>query len=99
MYKKIKNRVALVKPHCKLMGGRETEILNRKLFEIENSSIKTCIIDFTNIQWMNSPGVGCLIKRKNNFRKSGKNLRFININDRIKYYLKATRLSAYFHNN
>jgi len=96
IYKEIKNGVALVTPHGMLMGGNESEAFNKILLDIENNSIRECIVDFTNIKWINSPGVGLLLKRKNGFRKRGKDLRIINTNNRVKKYFRITSLLEYF---
>jgi len=94
--KEIKNGAAFITPYGVLTGGRDSENLNMELLEIENNCIKKCIIDFANVKWINSPGIAFLVKRKNGFRKSGKDLHIININDRVKNYLNLTNLSEYF---
>ena len=53
VYKKIKDGMAVITPHGNLMGGSDSVILNNILLEIENNSIRECIIDFTNIKWIN----------------------------------------------
>jgi len=95
-FKEIKNGVAFVTPHGMLMGGSESEAFNKILLKIENNSVRECVVDFTNIKWINSPAVGLLVKRKNGFRKRGKDLRIININDKVKKYFLMTNLSEYF---
>jgi len=96
VYKEIKNGVAFVTPHGMLMGGSESEAVNKILLEIENNSVRECIVDFTNIKWINSPAAGLLVKRKNGFRKRRKDLRIININNRVKKYFRITNLLEYF---
>lgn len=94
--KETKNGVAFVTPHGVLMGGSESEAFNKILAKIENNSIRECVVDFTNIKWINSPGAGLLVKRKNNFRKKGKDLQIVNINNKVKNYFHMTNLLEYF---
>ncbi|NVM04366.1 MAG: STAS domain-containing protein [Candidatus Helarchaeota archaeon] len=96
VYKEIKNGIAFITPHGILMGGSESKVLNKILLEIENNSVRECIVDFTNIKWINSPGAGLLVKRKNNFRKKGKDLQIVNINNKVKNYFHMTNLLEYF---
>lgn len=94
--KETKNGVTFVTPHGVLMGGSESEAFNKILLKIENNSVRECVVDFTNIKWINSPAVGLLVKRKNGFTKRGKDLRIININNKVKKYFLMTNLLEYF---
>ena len=95
--KRIQNDIAFVIPYGMLIGGDEIETLDKILVKYENNGIKLCVIDFTNIRLINSSGAGFLVKKKNNFRNSGKDLRIININKTVKKFLDITRLSEYLH--
>jgi len=80
VYKEIKNEVALIIPHGTLMGGSGTKVLDKVLLDIESNYVKKCIVDCADVKCVNSRGLDCLIKRKNNFRKSGKILQIVNFN-------------------
>ena len=86
VYKEIRNDVTIIKPHGMLKGGSGIKILDKVLSDIKNDGIRACIIDFADISSVNRMGLDYLIKRKDNFRKSGKLLQFININQsNVKY--------------
>jgi len=68
IYKEIKDGVALIKPNGMLIGGSESVRLDKMLLGIEKNCVRACLIDFSNIRWINSPGIGFLAKRKNSFK-------------------------------
>lgn len=88
--------VTRVKPYGILAGGKETEDLNNLLWELEKNGIIKCIVDFSDIRWMNCRALGYLMERKIGFSNAGKELLITNMNERVKSLFNLTGLSEYF---
>lgn len=89
---KIHNNVVLLPLEGKLMGGAETKNLSDELQHLLAKGYNKIVLDFQHVQWINSPGVGELIKWLCILRKNGGDLRFTNAEGKVYHYLKITKL-------
>ena len=88
----IQNNVVLLPLEGKLMGGVETKNLSDELQQLLSKGYTQIVLDFENVKWINSPGIGALIKWLCILREQGGDLRFTNAEGKVKYYLRITKL-------
>lgn len=86
--------------HLILLSG-ELDLYNSyKLKETVNlmikRDIKNYIIDFKDLKYIDSSGIGALIRINNLIGHPGMNLRLININGQVKQMIELTKLHEYF---
>ena len=71
-----------------------------KLRELINSlldeNIKNCIIDFQDLKYIDSSGIGALIKLHYQLDSPGKSLWLVNVKDQVKSIIELTKLDEYF---
>ena len=89
---RIEGDVVLLPLEGKLMGGSETNILSDQLQELIAEGYNKIVLDFERVRWINSPSIGVLIKWLKILRENDGDLRFTNTGDKVKYYLKITKL-------
>ena len=90
--KRIERDVVLLPLEGKLMGGTETAILNDQLQQLMARGYNKVVLDFEGVKWINSPGIGALIKWLMILRQNGGDLRLTNAKDKVEQYLKITKL-------
>ena len=91
---RIEKDVVLLPLEGKLMGGAETTILSDQLQQLIAKGYTKVVLDFERVKWINSPGIGLLIKWLLILRENDGDLRFTNTGDKVKYYLKITKLTT-----
>ena len=57
---------------------------------------KTLIIDFTNVPYVDSAGIGCLVGAYVTHQKDGRNLLLVGVSERIHNALKITHVEQFF---
>ena len=92
--KRFEEEVAILPLQGKLMGGIETDSLNTQLQGCYANGHRKIVLDFKEVKWINSLGIGTLIKWINILRASGGDLRFTNACGKVNYYLKITKLNT-----
>lgn len=91
---KINGNVVLLPLEGKLMGGNETNALSDELSTLISKGHKNIILDFEKVKWINSPGIGMIMKWLLNLRENGGDLRFTNTEGCVQYYLDITNLAS-----
>ena len=76
----------------KLMGGAETTVVSDQLKQLMTKGYNKIILDVERLNWINSPGIGALIKWLMILRQNGGDLRLSNAKDKVEQYLKITKL-------
>lgn len=94
--KSIESGVVIFALKGDLMGGPESESFH-KLVEktIEDEQVQ-CVADLAQVHWMNSAGVGMLIRAMVSLRSAGGDLRLANLSERLRRPLEITRLNSVF---
>lgn len=92
----VKNGVILLELSGKVMGGPDATILNNKLHELIESGHKKVVADLSQVNWMNSSGLGILISALTTIRNTGGDLKLAAVTDRIKSLLMITKLLTVF---
>jgi anti-sigma B factor antagonist len=80
----------------KIMGGPEAGEINEKINELIDEDKKNIIIDLSDVDWMNSSGLGILIGAVTTLKNNEGQLALVNISDRIRNLLKITKLIDVF---
>ncbi len=78
----------------KIMGDAETQVLCNRLKESINAGTRTLVMNFRNVRWINSPGVGAIIACLNTLRQHGGDIRFANLHDATQQYFHISKLET-----
>lgn len=90
------DKVLLLSLQGDLIGGEDTSaILERVQFYIEKNIIK-CIVDISDVRYINSSGIGLLITILTKVRNKEGELILINPSEQVKKLLIITKLNAIF---
>ncbi len=79
-----------------LMGGPEAVSLNETVNRFLDNNILNLVIDLSNVEKMNSSGLGILIKVLTTFKANGGTLKLANVNPKIQNLLVMTKLDTIF---
>jgi anti-sigma B factor antagonist len=97
---KIKRRddgdVVLLEVSGKVMGGPDSERFRSVIAELIEEGKKKLLVDLSAVPWMNSSGVGILISAYTSMKNAGAQVKFLNINERVKSILMVTKLLTVF---
>ncbi|MFC1500119.1 STAS domain-containing protein [Candidatus Zixiibacteriota bacterium] len=88
--------VAVLHLQGKIMGGPDATSLHEKLHELIETGTRSVVIDLTDVDWMNSSGLGILIGGLSAIRKSGGDLRLASVTEKIEEVLRITKLDRVF---
>jgi anti-sigma B factor antagonist len=91
-----KNGVAVLQPKGKIMGGPDATLLHEKLHECLENGQRKVVIDLSQVDWMNSTGLGILISGLTTLRNNGGELKLANVTDKIQSLLTITKLVTVF---
>jgi anti-anti-sigma factor len=96
MVERIEKDIAVVRPEGKIMGGDETSTLCDTLRQLMNEGIMKIVMDFSEVTWINSAGIGVIMGCFTTLRRMGGNMKFASPSDKVKYYLQITKLNTVF---
>ena len=86
--------VLVISIEGEIMGGPEEDDFRHIIDEaIQNEQIKI-VLDLANAKWMNSSGLGMLIRALTVLRSSEGDLKLANVSERIRRPIEITRLNA-----
>ena len=89
---KDKENTAIIKVHHHALGGNDALSFNKIIDELIQSDVSFLIIDCSQVELMNSSGLGMLVSAFTNFNNAGKKLYIVSVPDKIKNLLKITHL-------
>ena len=79
-----------------LMGGAEAESFQKKILAaIEKEQVQV-VADLSQVRWMNSSGLGMLIRALISLRSSSGDLRLASISERLRRPMEIARLDTVF---
>jgi len=90
------NGIVILSPKGKIMGGPDASLLHDKLYECIEQKKKKVIVDLSEVDWMNSTGLGILISSYTTLRNSDGMLKLANVTDKIQSLLTITKLVTVF---
>ncbi len=88
--------VIILEPKGKIMGGPDATLLHDKLHEIIEAGKKQVVIDLSQVDWMNSTGLGILISTLTTLRNNDGELKLANVTEKIQSLLVITKLAPVF---
>ncbi len=88
--------IVILEPKGKIMGGPDATLLHDKLHEIIEAGKKRVVIDLSQVDWMNSTGLGILISTLTTLRNNDGELKLANVTEKIKSLLVITKLAPVF---
>ena len=88
--------VIVLEPTGKIMGGPDASLLHDKLYEFIEKDKKRVVIDLSQVDWMNSTGLGILISGYTTLRNTNGELKLANVTDKIQSLLTITKLVTVF---
>ncbi|MCO6473465.1 MAG: STAS domain-containing protein [Melioribacteraceae bacterium] len=80
----------------KLMGGPDAENFHNKLVEFLESGKKNIVIDMSSVNYVNSTGIGNLIRGYTTVKNNGGHLKLAGLTDKIEGLLSITKLNSVF---
>ena len=96
MEKKFLERVLVLTPNQNLTGSKETEELEAAANEVLKLDQPQIVIDLGKIDWVNSPGLGALVRIHVSCANRGGWMRVARVGKRIKNMLVITRVIMLF---
>lgn len=88
--------VTVLAPKGKIMGGPDSTELHEKLRDLIKGNAKKVTIDLSDVDWMNSTGLGILISGLTTMRNAGGELKLARVTDKIQSLLVITKLVTVF---
>jgi anti-sigma B factor antagonist len=65
--------------------------------KVRTDTSRTLMLDFTNVPYVDSAGIGALVGAYVTHQKDGRNLYLIGVSQRVKDALQVTRVLQFFH--
>jgi len=90
-----KDGVVILDLQGKLMGGPDAEVFKGTIHKLLEGR-KKVVVNLHDIDWINSTGMGILISGYTTMRRSGGDLRLLNVSDKIQSILYVTKLNMIF---
>jgi len=78
----------------KIMGEPKCELFCNELLELIDSDQKQIVLDFSQVRWINSTGIGMMLSCMKRSREKGGELYFTGIKGRVAYYFRITKLET-----
>ena len=78
----------------KIMGGPETQAMCQHLKQSIDAGTRWMVIDFGEVSWINSSGIGMIISCLTTLRRRNGDLRFANIQGATRKYFQITKLET-----
>jgi len=80
----------------KLMGGPDAASFDETLKTLLHEGSFNVIVDIGSVNWINSTGLGILISGYSTVRKSGGEMKLLNVSDRIQSIFMVSKLHTVF---
>ncbi|HEY6866185.1 MAG TPA: STAS domain-containing protein [Candidatus Eisenbacteria bacterium] len=86
----------VLKPHGDLMGGPETDELEKLLTQFDGEGLPCLVVNLYDVSMMNSLAIGRLIGAHLAFKKRGAHMSLCNVDKRIQNIFVITKLAFEF---
>ena len=80
----------------KLMGGPEAQDFHNILQSSIDSDIKNIVVDLSDVSFVNSSGIGILVRGFTTMKDTGGELKLAGISDKVSGVLSITKLNSVF---
>ena len=88
--------VAVVVLEGDMVGGPDATLLTEKIRDLLESGRTKILVDMSEVNWMNSSGLGILIGGLTTVRSSGGEMKFVHLSNKIRELLRITKLEGVF---
>jgi anti-anti-sigma factor len=78
----------------KIMGDIRTQEMCARLKDLIDAGAQNLVMDFRNVRWINSCGVGAIIACLNTLRQNGGDIRFTNLQGMAQKYFHLSKLET-----
>ncbi len=78
----------------KMTGGPAIKLFLNRIEELVSENINFFVMNFSNVKWINSEGLGSLIACLRIIRTSGGDVYFANLNNIVETYFRVSRLET-----
>ena len=92
---RLEGDIVIFKFSGKIMGGDQTTLFHGKVHEYLNLNKKKIVLDFADVDWINSVGIGMLVSAYTSIKNAEGRLALVNI-IKIENILVLTRLLTLF---
>ena len=76
----------------KIMGGPETQVMRDRFNELIAGGTKFLVINFQDVRWINSTGIGVIISCLTTLRNRSGDVRFANLQGQTQQYINIMNL-------
>lgn len=80
----------------KLMGGPEAADFHKKIEDYLKSGKKNVILEMTNVKYVNSSGIGNIVRAFSTVKDAGGKLKLAGVTDKVEGVLSITKLLSIF---
>ncbi|MCC0175478.1 STAS domain-containing protein [Waterburya agarophytonicola K14] len=87
--------VQIIEPEG-ILDGTKTDDFQHQLDRSINSGVQAILVDFSNVTFMDSSGLGALVKALKSLKAAEVDLFLCSINDQIKMLFELTSMDEYF---
>ncbi len=88
--------ITIITPHGKIVSGEKVMALKETIQKLVAEGNKKIIINFEDVPFMDSTGLGVLIASYTTMQKESGHMKLIKVTDRIKDLLTITKLVTLF---
>lgn len=78
----------------KIMGNAEMKEICSQIKKHMSGGKKKILMDFRNVNWINSTGIGSILGCVTTLRKKGGEVRFANLSGAVKHYFRITKIDT-----
>jgi anti-sigma B factor antagonist len=79
-----------------VMGGPDATVLNQQVHQLIEGGTKKVVIDLTEVQFVNSSGLGMLIGSLTTMRNAGGELKIAGASKKVETLIQVTKLNNVF---
>jgi len=87
--------VQIIEPEG-ILDGTKTDDFQHQINQSIESGVHTILVDFSNVTFMDSSGLGALVKAFKSLKTAEVDLFICSINDQIKMLFELTSMDQYF---
>ena len=80
----------------KIVGGPDASEFNNTIQQLIEGNKKNIVVDLGNLKYVNSTGIGIIIRGYTTVKNAGGNLKLANLNEKMKGLLSITKLNTIF---
>ena len=89
-------KVVVLKPHGNLMGGEETDELEKLIEDFDGQGMRCLVVNLVDVGMMNSLAISRLIRGHVKFSQRGARMNLCNLEKRIQNIFVIAKLSLVF---